>query len=534
MKNLILTLVCLFAAVTLRAQSAHEFKCATTENLEKQKDADPGLESRMLLYEEQVQQWISENSNKLNKAGTTITIPVVVHIVYKTAAQNISNQRVFDQIDSTNKAFAGQIEHSMGAFSSGLQANCNIQFCLAKKTPDGQATNGIERRQTTVDSFDVGGAVKWDISGGMDPWDPTKYLNIWVCNTYSYFSGYANYPGGGIGQEFGSIVRYGAFGPTDPTYYRGNGGTLTHELGHNLNLRHIWGDDGTSCDGTDYCDDTPNQAGYTRGVPTGVVTDNCSASSPGIMYMNFMDYSDDIVGANYTPDQATRMQANFASSNGVLLSLANSDACSAPSSCEIPTALKVISKSSRGAELGWTAMYGATGYNFRYRKVGASSWTSSTLTSNSKSIGGLKNNNSYEFQVQTVCSSGTSNYSLSTIFTLGSDTGDTGGNGGKGGKGGKGKNALLDIEQLSDSDDFLLFPNPAKDQVTIKCNLENVKNVEIKLIDITGQTLISKLFTTKQEENNYTLHLNELSTGLYYIEFTTDGHERVVKKLIVE
>lgn len=331
-KLLLLFAITSTALSTIRAQVI-DTECGTMLYLKSQLAANPGLAKTMQIKEDELQQWIKENGTQtaLNKKGT-ITIPVVIHIIYSADSQNISDQRVYNQLAALNKNFSGQSAHSMGAFSDSLKANTGIQFCLASRNPDGGPTSGIERRSTTVGGFQ-GDAVKYYQSGGLDAWDPKRYFNIWVCN-YNYsdgtsyiFSAYAQFPSAGLNETYGVVIRYGAFGLEDSTYYRGNGGILTHEVGHCFGLHHIWGDDGTNCSGSDYCDDTPNQSGRTVGKHTGVLTDSCTPTSPGIMYMNYMDYSDDQIYSNFTPDQKSRMLANFNATNGVLYALTQANSC---------------------------------------------------------------------------------------------------------------------------------------------------------------------------------------------------------------
>jgi hypothetical protein len=342
MKKFVLFLVViLYSVIAFIIQHANaqipEFKCGTMEYLEQQKKSNPALESKMLLQEQQIQQWVKEiyspNTNEV------ITIPVVVHIVYNTDEQNVSDQRVFEQIEMTNRDYAGLRTQSMGAFSDTLKSNTGIQFCLAQRKPDGTPTNGIERRYTTDTSFTGNNNVKFDNTGGMDAWDPTKYLNIWVCKILG-FTGLAQFPHTGEKATFGAMVHYLAFGKTGAIPSVNNGGVTTHEIGHCLFLYHIWGDDKGACTGTDYISDTPNQASPTLGFHEGILTDSCTSSSPGIMYMNFMDYSDDSTWANFTPKQTIRMRAMFEPPYGYLVSLANSDACSPPSSVESKSNLK--------------------------------------------------------------------------------------------------------------------------------------------------------------------------------------------------
>ena len=118
MKYLILTL--LFSASVFTFAQGPVEKCGTMEYLQKQKAADPGIEMMMRQYDEQVSQWINQNNSSLTNTGT-ITIPVVVHIVYNTDSENVSDLRVFEQIAMSNRDFAGLNVHSMGAFSSSLK-----------------------------------------------------------------------------------------------------------------------------------------------------------------------------------------------------------------------------------------------------------------------------------------------------------------------------------------------------------------------------------------------------------------------------
>jgi len=289
MKKLFILSVVILALsyVSVDAQAIQR-KCATTEYLALQKAADPSLELRIQNYEQALQKWIENNRDYINSSKATVTVPVVVHIVYNTSAENISDTRVYEQINVLNTDYAGLNSHSMQAFDNSLKINTDLQFCLAQRTPSGEPTNGIERRQTTMTSFTyVDNAVKFYSTGGLDAWDPTKYINIWVCNLSGGICGYAQYPVGGINATFGVVINYRYFGITGAVAPYNLGGTTSHEIGHCFNLYHIWGDDNGLCTGSDFCNDVPNQANYTYGVHTGVLTDACTTTSPGIMYMNF-------------------------------------------------------------------------------------------------------------------------------------------------------------------------------------------------------------------------------------------------------
>ncbi|MBI4947467.1 MAG: T9SS type A sorting domain-containing protein [Bacteroidetes bacterium] len=311
-------------------------KCGTMEYNAQLEAADPGITIKKQETEKFIQKWIENNQDYINNSKTVVTVPVVVHVVYKTTAQNISDTRVNEQITCLNRDYGGLNTHSMGSFATSLKANTELQFCLAQRKPDGTATNGIDRVSTTVTSFSTNNAVKYTSQGGADAWDPTKYMNIWVCNLGSSLCGYAQFPTSGINATFGVVILYQCFGVTGASPPYNQGGTTSHEIGHCFNLYHIWGDDGGTCSGTDYSADTPNQASETYGAPTGVLTDACSPSSPGIMYMNFMDYSDDAAYANFTPNQKARIQALF-TPGGLLYSLTSSLGCVPPGGATIPT-----------------------------------------------------------------------------------------------------------------------------------------------------------------------------------------------------
>ena len=304
-------------------------KCGTMEHMEELKANDPSFAIDLQQLEEYTQNWIKNNPNYEPKA--VITIPVVVHIVYNTAAQNLSDARVNEQIAALNRDYKGLNTHSMGAFSTTLKANTELQFCLASKDNNGAATTGIERRSTTTTGFAMtNNPIKHYSTGGLDQWNPQKYMNIWVGNLTGGLCGYAQFPTASLNNTFGVVIHYQYFGVTGASYPYNQGGTTTHEIGHCFNLYHVWGDDGGACNGTDNCTDTPNQAGenYTCPGTGATVTDGCTAASPGVMYMNFMDYSDDACYANFTPNQKSRIQALFAASGSNYLAQLGTSAAS--------------------------------------------------------------------------------------------------------------------------------------------------------------------------------------------------------------
>lgn len=411
----------LLAVSTFAGVPGHR-NCATMENLDRLKKEDPALESRMQQIEQQSAAYVQARKNAgQNATDMVITIPVVFHIVYSSATYNISDAQCLAQLDQLNKDYA-RLNTDAGNTPSvwqGISANTNIQFCLASRTPAGAATTGIERRQTTVSSFSTNDNVKRYANGGLDAWASSSYLNIWVCNLSGGVLGYAQFPGGPTTTD-GVVLTYYSVGsmlsPTSSAPYN-LGRTATHEVGHWLNLNHIWGDDGTSCSGTDNVSDTPNQAGENYGAPAFPHTDGCSTTSPGVMFMNYMDYTDDNAMNMFTNGQSARMAALFAT-GGARNAMLTSTGCQAGSTtCNVPTGMSTTGITSTTATLNWTAVSGANSYNIQYRIVGAASWTSTTSTTASKSLTGLVASSNYEWQVATVCASGTSAFTASTTFS---------------------------------------------------------------------------------------------------------------------
>ncbi len=237
------------------------------------------------------------------------TIPVVVHVVHNRAAENISDSQVRSQIDVLNKDFrATNADRSETPEAwQGLVADANIAFALATRDPRGRPTDGITRTKTSRASFPADNSVKTKAGGGQTPWPTDRYLNVWVCNLADGLLGYAQFPGGSA-RTVGVVVLHSAFGTSGTASAPFNRGrTATHEVGHWLNLRHIWADT-LGCDGTDFVADTPNAAGPNFGKPTFPKV-SCNNGPDGDMFMNYMDYVDDEAMFMFTTGQAARMNA---------------------------------------------------------------------------------------------------------------------------------------------------------------------------------------------------------------------------------
>jgi hypothetical protein len=245
-------------------------------------------------------------------ARQLITVPVVVHVVSKKAEEDISDSQIKSQIAVLNKDFRATNTDATDTPSvwSGPVADANIQFALATKDPKGKATAGITRTATTRTSFGADDSVKTKASGGAPAWPAGRYLNLWVCNLGGGLLGYAQFPGGPAKTD-GVVILHSAFGTSGTAAAPFNlGRTATHEIGHWLNLRHIWGDE-NDCSGTDHVSDTPNAQLPNYGSPA-FPHISCDNGPNGDMFMNYMDYVDDAAMVMFTPGQITRMNAALA------------------------------------------------------------------------------------------------------------------------------------------------------------------------------------------------------------------------------
>lgn len=335
LKIILLPLLLSVFCVNINAQSE---KCVTMKHLETSIAKDPSLLTTIQQAEIRTQAWIATQP-KMNpktmaqKVQQVVTIPVVVHVVWNDPIENISEAQIQSQIDALNEDFRLLNADSLPASHPFwvYTADAEIEFCLAARDPNGKATNGITRTYTTVAGFTGDGEEKHTASGGIDNWDPTKYLNIWVCNLDSSGGtlGYATFPAelAAAPKEDGVVIRYEAFGyigtATAPNEL---GRTATHEIGHWLNLSHIWGD--AIC-GDDLVDDTEIQEDAVYGCPSFPhnAFSTCGAGPDGEMNMNFMDYVDDACMNMFTYGQTLRMDAAL---HGERVGLLTSMGCSAP------------------------------------------------------------------------------------------------------------------------------------------------------------------------------------------------------------
>ncbi|MCB9192541.1 MAG: T9SS type A sorting domain-containing protein [Flavobacteriales bacterium] len=305
------------------AQQPH---CGTSEKMLEALENDPSLARTRQEIESFTQQWI-ENHPEGSSERVVHTIPVVVHVVYSSSTQNISDAQIQSQITVLNEDYRKMNSDVSGVPSvwTSRVADCEIQFALATCDPDGYATSGITRTETTVTDWNGSDNVKFTSMGGHDAWPAASYLNIWVCNIGSGLLGFAYQPGISASLD-GLVIGYRYFGrPSQHSSYN-LGRTATHEIGHYFNLDHLWGAgaDNLNCTADDGVADTPKQEAPNFDCDIPFPHETCGTGVNSDMFNNYMDYGDDVCMFFFTNGQKSRMlaalngpRASLLSSNGL-------------------------------------------------------------------------------------------------------------------------------------------------------------------------------------------------------------------------
>ncbi len=284
-------------------------KCHSMQNLEYRLQKNPGLQKKMYDIEYQTRKAIAmKSTNGKGKPGSggdggtpppiytgPVSIPVVVNIIERSAG-NVTQAQITSQIAILNQDFNNnnpRTSNVPGEFA-GLVANADITFTLAN----------VVRKVDTRTSWGTNDAMKLSSQGGIDATDTSNFLNIWVCEIGGGILGYAQFPGGSATTD-GVVVGTDFFGETAAGGIYGKGRTATHEVGHWLNLRHIWGDG--RCRQDDFVADTPSSDGPNYNCPS-YPTVNCQSAD---MTMNYMDYVQDDCMYMFSNGQNDRMRALF-------------------------------------------------------------------------------------------------------------------------------------------------------------------------------------------------------------------------------
>ncbi|MES2763908.1 MAG: M43 family zinc metalloprotease [Bacteroidota bacterium] len=320
----------LFTLGTSFSQTADKCAAMPAYNIRLQ---DPVAKANFINADNAAKNWLANPVNKTTaaqKQNSIIMIPVVVHVVYKNAAQNIPDTQIVRQIQILNDCYRltnPNFANTRAIFDT-IGADTEIQFCLAATDPIGNPTTGIIRKSAPTNAqfdpifgFDK---VKSSLTNGDDPWPNDKYMNIWVCDMslfgQAFVLGYATFPGE-VPALDGVVVQSEYFGYGSAAAPNNLGMTAVHEAGHFFGMRHIWADDdgGTTgqCDSTDFVDDTPNQAAKSQS-DCNLTINSCSNESsywgaidPPDMVENYMDYSADACMTMFTKGQKARMYSYF-------------------------------------------------------------------------------------------------------------------------------------------------------------------------------------------------------------------------------
>lgn len=313
MQRNILVFICFFIWVNAEAQ-----RCATHDLHQHKMQTDESYKTSYLQTEQLAHQWrISYHDD--GQRALLLTIPVVVHVLYKDSSQNISDLQIQSQLDVLNRDYRALNPITLPPYFDSLKADIEVEFCLASVDPNGNPTNGITRTATTGGQLfgyfsPFGEDAKSDATGGKNPWPTNEYLNLWVCDLFPGLLGYAQFPGG-IDSTDGVVITtrsFGTVGNIDPLSPGGR--TAVHEIGHWFGLRHIWGDD-SDCTGSDSIPDTPNSSAASQ-QDCNTSLNSCNNEDPywGVfdptdMVQNYMDYSNDTCMGMFSKGQKQRMHS---------------------------------------------------------------------------------------------------------------------------------------------------------------------------------------------------------------------------------
>jgi hypothetical protein len=353
MKKLLLSFICLYSFITVEAQEFR--KCSADEVYHRHLLSNPGLQQTREEIEAHTNSFI-QNYNANSAQRAVITIPVVFHIVYRNTTQNISDAQIFSQIEVLNEDFRllnADFASVTPAVFEPLAADFEIEFCLATIDPSGNPTTGINRVSTTDNGFSDDDQIKFTAQGGANAWPRDKYLNIWVGDLNNAgLLGYAQFPGDAAATD-GVVLNYETIGRPPANNFNTQynlGRTATHEVGHWLNLYHIWGNENAGCGtggaGSDQVSDTPVQDDANYGCPS---HPNPSCNNGGDMFMNYMDYGDDACLSMFTAGQKARSLAIF-SAGGDRASLLTSNVCGSVQPPPTPTCLDTLNFPMPGTE----------------------------------------------------------------------------------------------------------------------------------------------------------------------------------------
>ncbi len=527
--RLFLRVVCyslLLQTIFLPLQAQNR-KCETIGLQKWMTDSNLKLKTHYQEIDSLIQQ--SLNSQKSTSIVTPVLIiPVIVHVLYHNIAENISNEQIKSQIDVLNEDYTAINSTIIDVPSvwQNLINDSKIRFQLAKQDPLGNFSDGITRTLTSKVEFAYNDtSIFFDSAGGKNAWPDSSYLNIWVCSLKDNVLGFAALPGTSPFRDGIVIINsaFGRIGLLKKPYNLGR--TTTHEIGHWLSMRHIWGDDNGACnpDPTqgDGIADTPDQGDSHFRCPGFPSLDNCSTVSPGVMYMNYMDYTDDKCMMFFTVDQTKKMyttldvaRSSIKNSNGKIslnsinkeLSIDSilSPVTLAGNRCFIPiirlanegniplSNIPVRYSINSGIEKTYTCLDTIAPH--------------SNLTIQLPSISGIFGENLFEVRIAITDSNSVNNYASSS-FKLNSTS-------------------IANCENSG----IEIFPNPliGGNSINVKTKFSESQKSSLRLFNSVGQLIFEKVQNINPGDT-FTISLIGMSAGVYIFQFDGNVNTESVK-----
>ncbi|WP_158267550.1 M43 family zinc metalloprotease [Adhaeribacter arboris] len=466
-------------------------RCATNEVTQRLQQLHPNLLNQMQKVKVHAQTYQQQKSKARLQQPVTV-VPVVFHVVYHNSRENVSTEQLLSQLEVLNEDYRHQNADSAQTLPQfkKLAADTRIQFCLATRDPNGNATTGITRKFTSSAEFDIDDAVKFSAFSGQNAWDSERYLNIWVCNLSGQSLGYSQYPGGPAETD-GVVLDYTTIGraPANPFASLYNlGRTGTHEIGHWLGLQHIWGPNDTGCDDSDDIADTPNQDKASNGCPTGMVT-SCNNNPTGNMYQNYLDYTDDACMNLFTQDQAEYMQSILSTVRQNILTTAV--VCSNPLTANF--------------EVSDTIIVAGTTVQFQDASIGVRANEWAWIFEGGNVTTSTEQNPTVRYDQP-----GTYTVSLTASFNSVTD-------------------AVTKTQYIRvTGPEAIIYPNPAQQQLSIEAPASK-KLQKIQIINSVGQVIL----TQTVQVNFVTLSLPNVANGIYYCRLWYQDGSFDIKKLVI-
>jgi hypothetical protein len=488
-------LLALYLAIPGFSQEVFQKRnCGTDAYIQALKQQYPGFEQQQKQADQAVQQALQmQNSGQHLRKATIITIPVVFHVLYSNTAQDISNEQLLSQLDILNADFRRTNKDATNtpSYFKPFAADTEIQFCLATTDPNGDPTNGITRTFTNRTSFSyTADDAKYTNKGGKDGWDRTQYLNVWVCKIDDNILGYATLPGSPTSTD-GVVLHYATVGAPPFNKFASNynlGRTATHEVGHWLGLRHIWGN-GSSCSDSDGIADTPNQLEENNGCPAGTKI-SCDNAPYGEMYQNYMDYTDDACMNIFTQGQGAYMRAVLATARGGIL---NSLACSGTLRSDFKTDLKGDTIIVAGGKIKFSdASVGVRPNSYFWEFEGGMPTTSTE-------------------QNPTVVYPRPGQYKVKLTISNGKQSSTT----------------VKENYILVTVNDLVVYPNPSTGFITI----EQPARVLVRHVEIVNQ-VGKKVFDAETRDRVLRMDIRQLPAGIYFLRITS-SNGTAVKRISV-